>query len=139
MCFNYFHLCTTSGTGDKGSFFLSVGKHAERIDSQYDLKKFNEFLAAVVKESITPDSAKTFRQDMAHEQIKKLFSSHGPGPELPGLGVPVAKGHHAVFASRNVLLPDDTPVEIPAKIDDGFVAVTDVFAISDPLFGAIFG
>jgi len=90
-----------------------------------------------MKEPITPYPAKTFGQDMEHEQIKELFSTLCPGLVFSRLGVKVAEGHHAVFASQNVLFLNDTPVEIPPKIDDGFVAVADVFAIDDPFFGAI--
>ena len=61
LCFDDFHLCSTNGTGDGGSFFLSAGKHAERIEPQYHLEEFNEFLAAGMKKSITPSSAKTLR------------------------------------------------------------------------------
>lgn len=134
-----FHLCSTNGTGDGGSFFLSAGKHAEGIDPQYHLKEFNEFLAAWMKESITPSSAKTLGQDMAHEQIKKFFSSHGPSFVLFGFCGQVAEGHHAVFASQDVLFLNDSPVKISSKVNDGLVAVADAFAMNNPLFGTIPG
>jgi hypothetical protein len=92
-----------------------------------------------MKEPVTPSPAKSLWQDMKHEQIKELFSAHSPGPVLSGLGMLVAEGDHTVLASQDVLFPDNTPVEIPPKINDGLVSVTDFLAISDPFFGAILG
>lgn len=134
-----FHLCSTDGTANDESFFLSAGKHAERIDPQYHLKEFNKFLAAGMKEAVISYPAKPLGQDMEHEQIKELFSAHCPGPVLSGFGVQIAKGHHTFFASQDVFFLNDNPVEIPPKIDDGFVAVANVFTIDDPFFGAIPG
>ncbi len=54
-----FHHCPADGASNDGSFFLSAGKHAKRIDPQYQLKEFNEFFAAGMKESVTPYSAKS--------------------------------------------------------------------------------
>ena len=133
-----FHLRSTSGTGDDGPSFLSAGKHAERIEPQYHLKEFNKLLAAGIKKSVRPRPTKTLWQNMAHEQIKELFSTHGLGSILSGLGMLVAESHPTIFASQDVLFLNDTPVEILPKIDDGLVAVAYVFAMSDPLFGAIF-
>lgn len=138
-CSDDFHFRSTNGTGDDGPFFLSAGKHAERIYPQYHLKEFNKFFAARMKKSVRPRPTKTLWQNMEHEQIKELFSTHCPGFVLSGLGMLVAEGHPAVFASQDVLLLNDTPVEILPKIDDGLVTVANVFAMSDPLFGAIFG
>lgn len=134
-----FHLCSTNGTGDGGSFFLSAGKHVERIDPQYHLEEFNEFLAAGMKESITPDSVKTLGQDMVHEQTKKFFSGHDPCFVFFGLCGQVAEGHHTVFAAKDVLFLNDSPVKIFSKVDDGLVAVADAFAMSNPLLGTIPG
>jgi hypothetical protein len=138
-CSNNFHHSTTNRTGDGGSFFITVGKHAEWIDPQHHLKEFNEFLAAGMKEPVTPCPAKTLWQNMEHEQVKELFPAHGPDLVLFGLGRLVTKGHPTVFTSQDVLFLDDSPVEIPPEIDDGLVAVADVFAMNDPLFGAIPG
>ena len=76
---------------------------------------------------------------MEHEQIEKIFSGDGPASILPGFGMEIPEGDHAVFALKNILFPDDAPVEISAKINECLIAVADVFAINDPLSRAISG
>ena len=51
----------------------------------------------------------------------------------------IPEGDHAVFAVKDVLFPNDAPVEVSAKISDCLVAVSDVFAVNNPLFRTIFG
>ena len=76
---------------------------------------------------------------MEHEQIEKIFPGDGPASVLPGLGMEIPEGDHAVFALQDILFPDDTPVQISAKINDCLVAIANVFAVNNPLFWAIFG
>ena len=118
---------------------MSAGKHADWVDPQYDLKKFNELFAAWVKESVRPYPAKSLWQYMEHEQVKKFLSAHGFGFVCFRFGGPVAKGHLAVFTSQDVLFPNNSPIEIIPKIYDGLVAVANVFTMSYPFFGAISG
>jgi len=51
----------------------------------------------------------------------------------------IPEADHAVFALQDIVFPDDSPIEISAKINDCLVTVADVFAVNDPLFRAIFG
>ena len=92
-----------------------------------------------MEKTVTPGPAETLRQHMEHEQIEKIFPGDGPASILPGFGMEIPEGDHAVFALQNILFPDDAPVEISTKINDCLVAVADVFAVNDPLFRAILG
>ena len=92
-----------------------------------------------MKKPVRPGPAKALRQHMEHEQIEKIFSGDGPASILPGFGMEIPEGDHAVFALQDILFPDDAPVEISAKINECLIAVADVFAINDPLFRAISG
>jgi len=76
---------------------------------------------------------------MEHEQIEKIFPCDRPASVLPGFGMEIPEGDHAVFALQDILFPDDAPVQISAKINDCLVAVADLFAVNNPLFRAIFG
>jgi hypothetical protein len=76
---------------------------------------------------------------MEHEQIEEIFSGDGFGSVFPCFGMEIPEGDIAVLAFKNILFPDDTPVQIPAKIDQGLFAGTHVLAVNDPLFGGILG
>ena len=58
---------------------------------------------------------------------------------MPGFGIEIPERDRAIFASQNIFLPDDAFVEIFAEIDQSLVAVADVFAVDDPLLGAVLG
>jgi len=92
-----------------------------------------------MEKAVASGPAKPFGQHMEHEQVKEIFSRNGPGPVLSGLGMKVPEGDHAVFTAEDVLFPDDASVEISAKVNDGLVAVADVFTVNDPLLRAIPG
>ncbi len=98
----------------------------------------NELFTAGVEEAVTPSSAEPLGQYVQHKQVEELFSAHGSGSVLSGLGVKVPEGDHAVIAVQDILFPDDTPVEVSAKIDNSLVAVTDSLAVDHPFPGAIF-
>lgn len=114
-------------------------EHGERVDPKHELQNPNELFTAGVEKAITPCSAKAFWQHMQHKQVEELFTAHGPGSYLPGFGVKVPEGDPAVLAAQDILFPDDTPVEVSAKIDDGLIAVTDTFAINNPFPGGFWG
>ena len=69
---------------------------------------------------------------MQHKQVEELFTAHGPGSVLSCFGVKVPEGDAAVLAAQDILFPDDPPVEVSAKIDDGLIAVADTLAINNP-------
>jgi len=91
-----------------------------------------------MEEPVTSGPAKALWQDMEHEQIEEIFSGDGFGSVFPCFGMEIPEGDIAVLAFKNILFPDDTPVQISAKINDCLVAVADVFAVNNPLFRAIF-
>ncbi len=51
----------------------------------------------------------------------------------------ITEGDHAVLALQNILLTDDAPVQVTAKINKGLFAVAHVLAVNHPLVGAIMG
>jgi len=116
-----------------------LGEQAEGINPEHHLQKADEFFAAGVQKSITPGSAKSLWQNMEHEQVEKIFSSDGPGFVMAGFGMEIPDGDHAVFALKDVLFPNDTPIQVSAKINDCLVTVADVFAVNNPLFRTISG
>ena len=73
---------------------------------------------------------------MEHEQVEKVLGLDGSDSVFFAFGMAIAEGDHAVLALHNILLADDAPVQITAKIDKGLLAVTRVLAINHPLFGA---
>ena len=107
------------------------------MNPEHHLQETDELFAAGMKETVTPRSAKPLWEDMEHEQIEEIFPGDGPGPVLPGLGMEIPEGDHAVLALQDILFPDDAPVEIPAEINDCLIAVADVFAVNNPLFRTI--
>ena len=50
----------------------------------------------------------------------------------------VLEGDHAIFALDDIFFLDDAFVEVLAEIDQGFVAVANVFAVHHPLFRTVF-
>ena len=116
-----------------------MGEQAEGINPEHHLQKADEFFAAGVQKSIRPGSAKSLWQNMEHEQVEKIFSSDGPGSVMAGFGMEIPDGDHAVFALKDVLFPNDAPVQVSAKTNDCLVAVADVFAVNNPLFRTISG
>ena len=49
---------------------------------------------------------------MEHEQIEKIFPGDGPTSVLPGFGMEILEGDHAVFALQDIQFPNDAPVQI---------------------------
>ena len=133
------HFRSADRAGDGCPFCLGGTKHCERVDPEHQLQKSNELFTARVEEAVTPCSLKPLGQHVEHKQVEELLSVHSSGSVLPGLGMKVPKGDPAVFAAQDILFPDDTSVEVPAKIDDCLVAVTDPLAVDHPFPGAVFG
>ncbi len=76
---------------------------------------------------------------MLHEQGEKILPGNGPGPVGPGFGMKIPEGDHPVFILQNILLADDTPIEVPAPIDDGLVTVAHISAVNHPVLWTGFG
>lgn len=103
------------------------------------MQKTDELFAAWMEKTVTSGPAEALWQHMEHEQIEKIFSGDGLGPVLPGFGMEIPEGDHAIFALQDILFPNDALVEISTKINDCLIAVADVFAVNNPLFRTIFG
>ena len=92
-----------------------------------------------MEKTIAPGPAKALWQHMEHEQIEKIFSGDSPCSVLLSFGMEIPEGDHSVFTLQDILLPDNTSVKIPAKIDNGLVSVADVLAVNDPFFRTVSG
>ena len=133
------HFSTADRACDRYPFCPRRTKHGERVDPKHELQKPNELFTAGVEKAIAACSPKAFWQYMEHKQVEELFTAHGAGFYLPGFGVKVPEGDPVVLAGQDILFPDNTPVEVSAKIDDGLIAVTDTLTINNPFKGGFFG
>jgi hypothetical protein len=70
---------------------------------------------------------------MEHEQVEKMLAGDCLCTVLASFGMEVSVGDHGIGASKNILFPDNASIQIPAKINDGLVAIADVFAVNNPL------
>lgn len=70
---------------------------------------------------------------MEHEQVEKMLTGDCFCTVLPGFGMEVSVGDHGIGTSKNILFPDNASIQIPTKINDGLVAIADVFAVNNPL------
>jgi hypothetical protein len=91
-----------------------------------------------MKESIASGFPEPLRQNMEHQQIKKIFPADGSCFLLLCFGINIAEGDLAVLTSDNVFFLDNSLVKIFTKVDQCLIAVTDVFAVNNPLLGTIF-
>jgi hypothetical protein len=57
---------------------------------------------------------------MLNDQPKELCAGHRSIHPLPCLAVAIAEDHLTVFTGQNILLLNDTPIEITAQIGDRF-------------------
>ena len=86
-----------------------------------------------MQKAITPRSAKAFWQDMEHEQVEKMLAGDCLCTVLPRFGMEVSVGDHGIGTLQNILFTNNASIQIPAKINDGLVAIADVFAVNNPL------
>lgn len=84
---------------------------------QNQLQQLDQFFAARMDEAVASGFTETFRQNMEHQQVKKVFPWHSSGSILVGFGVKIPEGDLAVLAGQNVFFLDDPFVKIFAKID----------------------
>ena len=133
-----FHCRPTLRTFYWGPFF-DGRDHFEAGNPEHHLQKPDELFAARMEKAVASGSAKSFRQDMEHEQVEKFFASDAPGSVFSRFCVEVAEGNHAVFTAQDILFPENTPVQVFAEVDNGFVPSADVLAVYHPLRRAVFG
>ena len=60
---------------------------------------------------------------MEHEQVEEILAFDCPGSILSAFGMTIAEGDHAVPALQDVLLPDDSPVQISSEVNQGLFAI----------------
>ena len=66
-----------------------------------------------------------------------MFAGNGSGLITVGFGIHISKGYHAIFTFQDIFLLDNAFVEVSAEIDQGFIAIANVFAANDPFFRAV--
>lgn len=71
---------------------------------------------------------------MEHQQIEKVLAGDCLSTVLSGFGMEVSVGNHGIGALKNILFPDDASIQLPAKINEGLIAIADVFAVNHPLW-----
>lgn len=69
---------------------------------------------------------------MEHEQVEKVLAGNCLHAVFSGFCMEVSVGNHGIDAIKNILLPDDTSIQVPAKINEGLIAIADVFAVNHP-------
>ena len=74
---------------------------------------------------------------MKHEQEEEVLGRDGSGPVFSAFGMAKTKDDHAFPALQNILLADNAPVQVAAKINKGLFVVAHVLAVNHSLFGAI--
>jgi hypothetical protein len=62
-----------------------------------------------------------------------MLTGNGLCPVFTCFGMEVSVRDHGIGTSENILFTDNASIQIPAKINDGLVAITDVFAVNNPL------
>ncbi len=90
-----------------------------------------------MEKAITSGSVKASGQHMEHEQIEEIFSRDSTCSVFPGFGMKIPEGDHTVLATENVLFLDNASVQVLSKINEGLVAVADIFTVNDPLLRTI--
>ena len=71
---------------------------------------------------------------MEHEQVEKMLAVDCLSAVLPRFGMEVSVGNHGISATKNILFPDDASIQIPAKVNEGLIAISDVFAVNNPFW-----
>ena len=92
-----------------------------------------------MQKPVTAGLAEPPGQNMLHEQEEKILPGNGPGPPGPGFGMKIPEGDHPVFILQDILLTDDTPIKVPAQIDDSLVTVAHIPAVNHPVLRTGFG
>jgi hypothetical protein len=70
-----------------------------------------------MEETVIPDPAKAFWQNMEHQQVEEIFTGDRSGLALLCFGIEIPESDHTVFAFQNILFLDNTPVKISAEIN----------------------
>ena len=72
-----------------------------------------------MEKAIVSDPAKAFGQNMLQDKPHKVVAFEGTVERFTGTGLDVLKGDLAVLMGDDVVLTDDTPVEVARQIQIG--------------------
>ena len=95
---------------------------AFRIESEEPLQDHDGALAVGMQKAEVAGPAEAFGQDMPEHQGEEARPRQGAVLEALALGMTVAEGHLAVLAGDDVLLPDNTAIEVAPEIDQRLLA-----------------
>lgn len=126
-----FHRGTAVMTNDLRAF-CEFGQGLAGVEAKQELKQRNPALTVGMEETEVACASKTFGQYVLEDEPQELGAGKGASTHGFTLGVPVAEGHLAVLTGDDVLLPDDTSVQIASEIDQGFFAATDELYVDHP-------
>jgi hypothetical protein len=77
--------------------FLDIHDHPAGIDAQNQLQQLDQFFAAWVEEAVASGPAEALRQNMEHQQIKKILAGDRPVLIFFRYGIKIPESDHAVF------------------------------------------
>lgn len=112
-----------------------LGQRLFDLDAEQKLQQGNRAFAVGMQKAEVTRTAKALGQDMLEAQSKELCARSGTVLEPLLLGVAIAESHLAVLTGDDVLLLDDTAIQIAPEIHQGLLAMTDPLAVHDPLAG----
>jgi LAS superfamily LD-carboxypeptidase LdcB len=72
-----------------------------------------------MQETIISDPAKAFGQDMLQDKPQEVVAFEGTVEHFTGTALDVSEGDLAVLMGDDVVLTDDTPVEVTRQILQG--------------------
>ena len=75
----------------------------------------------------------TLGQDMLEEAVDELFDRESAELVLAGIGRAVAKGDLIVFELDQAAVADGDPEDVRGEILEGCAAITDRFAVNNPV------
>lgn len=79
---------------------------------QDELKNSTPFLRITMKEAIIPHPPESFWEYMLQQEVEEIFTFQCPEPGVPGSAFDVLEGDLPVFVGDNVLLTENTTVQI---------------------------
>ena len=90
-----------------------------------------------MEKAVASGFAKTFRQNMKHQQVKEIFAGHRSCPRFFAFGMDIAESDHTVLAVEDVLFLDDAFIQVLTKVDESLVAAADFLAVNNPLLRSV--
>ena len=85
-----------------------------------------------MQKAIVAYPPETLRQHMLENQFQKVITRQGPGLGRVGLAVGIPAGDEGAIITDNVLVTDDSPVQVAREIFDCAVTVANILTLGHP-------